>query len=548
MAVITAKSDAANQGILRLVRELDPTGHRTLAVITKPDTLARGSDDERMFLTYAENHSTNFTFKHGWHVIKNRGYENRLSTLRERDAAEESFFADSIWENVLGPENLGINALRDRLSKLLEDHTRALLPTVITSIKELTTACERELKRLGSSRETPELQRRYLGEIGEHFQRIVKEALEGNYLDDFFSSEVEKPLRHLRATIQDLNEGFAYTMATKGHSRTFKRGRHGLIIPSGPSSISQDNSTLYAGIKGPDFVYEQEIISEIKCLMRQTRGRELPTLFNPNIIRQIFQSQSSKWENIASLHLEEVWRATQRCLSIVAHHVANEDTARPILRDIIDFQMENKRDSMGQKLQEILTPYKKLHPITHNYSFASRSRIVTTDEVDEFPGDQDSESQAALNAWEVANTYYDVSPHVQSVKLLKLTAQTTFSTFVDNTAVLVVEMCLIDGLENIFSPRQVALMDSDLLQTLASENSATQIKRSRLNNKHEMLKRALRTCLRHSDGMDQGWSITKHSCIFDKKLTVRSQLSQVWRLNCSSQSCLELYRADFSAT
>lgn len=421
MAVISAKSDAANQGILKIVREMDPTGHRTLAVITKPDTLARGSDDESTFLTYAKNKSPNFTFKHGWHVIKNRGYDTRIWTLSERDAAEESFFANSIWENVLGPENLGINTLRDRLSKLLEDHTRALLPTVISNIKELTNACEKELKKLGDSRETPELQRRYLGEISERFQRIVEQALEGNYLDDFFSSDVEKPLRHLRATIQNLNEGFAYTMATKGHSRTFERGRHGLVIPSGSPSSSQDKSSLYADIKEPELGSTpsgvEEIISEIKGLMRQTRGKELPTLFNPNIIREIFRRQSSKWEDIASIHLEEVWRATQRCLSIVARHVANEYTARPILRDIIDLQMESKRGLMVDKLQEILAPYKKLHPITHNYSFASRFRNVPTKEPGELQGDQDNDSQAALNAWEVANAYYDVSLHLRFVQL-----------------------------------------------------------------------------------------------------------------------------------
>lgn len=60
-------------------------------------------------------------------------------------------------------------------------------------------------------------------------------------------------------------------------------------------------------------------------------------------------------------------------------------------------------------------------------------------------------------------------------------------------------MCLINGLENIFSPRQVALIDPDLLQRLASENSTTQTKRRRLKTKHEILRTALTTCLRHSD-------------------------------------------------
>jgi hypothetical protein len=77
-------------------------------------------------------------------------------------------------------------------------------------------------------------------------------------------------------------------------------------------------------------------------------------------------------------------------------------------------------------------------------------------------------------------------------------------TFVDNTAVLVVEMCLIDGLETIFSPRQVAMMESGMLDELASENPKTRTKRKRLQIKHEMLTTALTTCLRHSDRGREG--------------------------------------------
>lgn len=70
MAVISGSADASNQAILRLAKELDPSGGRTLAIITKPDTLSPGSNAERTFISHAKNDTPNLTFRHSWHVIK----------------------------------------------------------------------------------------------------------------------------------------------------------------------------------------------------------------------------------------------------------------------------------------------------------------------------------------------------------------------------------------------------------------------------------------------------------------------------------------------
>ena len=47
LAVVSAKNDRANQIVTKLARDVDPTGVRTLGIITKPDTLRVGSDSEK---------------------------------------------------------------------------------------------------------------------------------------------------------------------------------------------------------------------------------------------------------------------------------------------------------------------------------------------------------------------------------------------------------------------------------------------------------------------------------------------------------------------
>jgi hypothetical protein len=68
LAVVTAKNDHALQVILKRAKEVDPKGLRTLGLITKPDTLPRGSDSEADFINLASN--DNIHFRLGWHVVK----------------------------------------------------------------------------------------------------------------------------------------------------------------------------------------------------------------------------------------------------------------------------------------------------------------------------------------------------------------------------------------------------------------------------------------------------------------------------------------------
>jgi GTPase SAR1 family protein len=116
LAVITATNDYSNQSILKKVRIVDPEGDRTLGIITKPDRLYSGSGSEKAFIELARNED--IFFKLGWHVLKNRSPEDESSSLSQRWNAEVTFFNTSNFKT-LPKENVGIDALRARLSNLL---------------------------------------------------------------------------------------------------------------------------------------------------------------------------------------------------------------------------------------------------------------------------------------------------------------------------------------------------------------------------------------------------------------------------------------------
>ena len=121
LAVIAATNDYANQGILTKVRKVDPKGERTLGIITKPDRLSSGSGSETSYLGLARNEDVYFSL--GWHVLKNRAYEEGASSFQERNASEASYFRRSNFKTLPG-DCVGIDSLRNRLSQLLFHHIK----------------------------------------------------------------------------------------------------------------------------------------------------------------------------------------------------------------------------------------------------------------------------------------------------------------------------------------------------------------------------------------------------------------------------------------
>ena len=109
LAVVSAKNEFALQDVTEIAREIDPKGSRTLGLITKPDTLDKGSDSEAAYVKLAQNNDV--IFRLGWHVLKNRHYEIKDASSAERDKSEDEFFATGIWTSVAA-SNLGVKSLK----------------------------------------------------------------------------------------------------------------------------------------------------------------------------------------------------------------------------------------------------------------------------------------------------------------------------------------------------------------------------------------------------------------------------------------------------
>jgi hypothetical protein len=356
LAVVSAKNDFANQIVLKLARDADESGVRTLGIITKPDTLTRDSGSEAMYVALARNQE--IAFRHGWHVVKNMDSEKGSWTLSERGAQEAEFFSSGVWTS-LPPSSLGVGKLRSRLSKLLLGHIASSLPSLMREINDRFKICKKQLDEFGDPRASLDEQRLYLMQVSQSFHTLVKSSVTGNYIHSFFQdAKTELGYRQrIRAIVQNPNEDFETEISTQGHFRE---------IVNGPL-------TGLAGIKAPIKIEEETFISQIERLMKRTRGCELPGTFSPMLVADLFKEQSQPWEGIARRHVDKVWRAASNFVELIIEHTADPSTAKSLLHEVCEPAMKAILAEMREKIvQELLRPHQEGHPITYNDDFARK--------------------------------------------------------------------------------------------------------------------------------------------------------------------------------
>lgn len=359
LAVVSAKNDYANQIVLKMARQFDPTGLRTMGVITKPDDLPVGSESELAYINLARN--DDICFRLGWHVLRNRDYESRDSSKEARDLTEKNFFTQGVWRDL--PRGIvGINTLRERLSKVLLEQIKTELPSLIKDISTSLEECHARLFKMGESRVTIDQQRLFLLRISQDFQSLSRAAIDGIYGDPFFEDARSKAgySKRLRAVVQNLNQDFAKSMRARGHFRYIVDD----TVESKSDSKNVSENSYHIAISRSDFIQQ-----EIRPLLKRSRGRELPGMFNPLIVGDLFHEQAKPWEDLARKHLRDICDAVRAFLELTITYLTDEVTSEAVLRELVDPLIDEKTKLLDPKLDEILAPHQRGHPITYNNYF-----------------------------------------------------------------------------------------------------------------------------------------------------------------------------------
>ncbi|XP_050268196.1 dynamin-related protein 3A-like isoform X2 [Quercus robur] len=149
LAVTPANSDLATSDALQMAREADPTGSRTIGVITKLDIMDRGTDARNFLLGKV------VPLRLGYVGVVNRSQEdiNKNRSIAEALAYEEQFFRDHPVYSGLS-DRCGIPQLAKKLNQILEQHIRMVLPGLNAELNFHMMSIAKELRMYGEAIES----------------------------------------------------------------------------------------------------------------------------------------------------------------------------------------------------------------------------------------------------------------------------------------------------------------------------------------------------------------------------------------------------------
>ena len=367
LAVVSAKVEFSLQRVTAFTRRLDEKGDRTLGLITKPDTLYTDSPDEKKYLDMAQNN--NVYFRLGWHVLRNRNYHERASSLAQRHHVEKQFLSKAPW-NTLDEGQLGAASLKSRLSDILKDHILEQIDPLASEIQKQLQDCQGNLDKLGIPRTSVADQKRYLVNISKDITTLLEGATNGVYSDKAFFGdpwETDHHHRRLRAIVQKLLSDFSSKMAKSGHSYEIIENNEEAYTELAPEKRKSESS--FGNISGdkPIKLSRNEYVKKVEGLMGLSRGRELPGLFNPLLVGDLFVTQSKRWKEIVYDVGQKISETAGVMVVAAVGHKAIPETINGVTQ-YISQRFRELETNLVEETEKLLDNHRSLHPITYNPS------------------------------------------------------------------------------------------------------------------------------------------------------------------------------------
>lgn len=178
LAVIPANADMANSDALEVAKELDPSGVRTLGVITKIDIMDKGTDARSMLL------NEEIPLRLGFVGVKGRSQFDINNNKKVSDALEEEmkYFSEHPVYSSLPSGLTGTLNLIEKLTNVLYNLIRANLPALRKEIIRRREDCENKLKGLGSGIPSDNGQKlEFIWKLAEEFCTLFINEVNGKY-------------------------------------------------------------------------------------------------------------------------------------------------------------------------------------------------------------------------------------------------------------------------------------------------------------------------------------------------------------------------------
>lgn len=463
LAVVGGNTDYVQAPILTKARQFDPTGSRTIGVLTKPDlTESIGLEDK--FIDLINNKDKANYFQLGWYVLLNPGPRDAgqpWPNARERRQREEEFFGRGKWRSL--PESMcGADALKQKLSTQLQRHIGRHVKTLRRQIQKALDDTDGELKSMGEGKDTPEEMRIELVELFSASKELVIPAVYGFYKNPpgktFFRSTADPrgtPAQNLRARAAEENDAFSNRVREHGRKFGFSHA------PQGGKDLSDEQKQNY-------------VRQDVQTLLNQIRGSEFPGDAKPRAVYMLFQSYSEYWPRLAQEHKDNLGVVCNEFLAELIDYSWPKRMREPLRREFLDLQLKQLMEK-AQKELELLSQDMHLEVQPYDPEYEEKLRAWQARSLSEEGAPQWSEAQEVLEKMLI---YYELSA----------------KSFIRNTIVQVIERHLLQGMYNIFESLHVLKMSEETILAIAAENKQTRERRMFLKSRKRAIEEAKDVC------------------------------------------------------
>jgi len=401
LAVIPSNTDIATQEILTIAKEVDPKGLRTLGVLTKPDLIDNGGEENVMMLVEGKRNPLRL----GYHIVRNRGQSELSSESVVRAQKERDFFMREPWSR-LERHRVGTPALQQRLQDLLVDITRREFPKVQAQITRQLASCRLELEDLGVDRQSSDQQRRYLLEISNQFQSIVNSGLDANYSRQKVFTELSG-LRLATLAVNRMGK-FSEDIDSMGHTVQFNvsdgKTKSESIndecvrLEAGDPDDSSDRSTNAANTEHPeypeleDFIpsdwlppqpSDRDIMDWIEEEHKKARSFGLG-MIGPAVIPTLWQEQTKNWEGLTMNYIRDIVFLVHDFICKTLAHVCVDERVRTSIWSVLQEHLIERYQQALSHAKFILRIERQGTPLTNNHYFSESLQERKTKRFEKF--------------------------------------------------------------------------------------------------------------------------------------------------------------------
>ncbi|ESK87720.1 hypothetical protein Moror_1821 [Moniliophthora roreri MCA 2997] len=305
LLTVSCETDHMNQGALRLARESDHNGDRTVGVLTKPDRIERG--DEQNWLGFIQGRTE--PLRNHWFCVKQPGtsdLQNGITWSQARDNENKFFATTSPWRDLelTYQKYLRTNNLVERLSVILSDLISKRLPEIQTELEnaiQRVRALLRELPKEPSKDPQTEISsmiHAFAAAVGRHVEGTPNELGLLQVIRPF-QENFRKDIRNTAPKFLPFDKDTPYTV-----------GNLGPVDPD-PAFIKHEEEAESQDIVNQP-VFNVIPIDEVMKRARNARTRELPGN-HPYVVEESFISEiTCQWLIPSKTLCEKVFHSTKQ--------------------------------------------------------------------------------------------------------------------------------------------------------------------------------------------------------------------------------------------